>query len=132
MDLLQTTTRRIETILTNIEGATTMPICKSCHKLFEMDDFLDSNIEESIYCPDCYYSGDQEISEEDMDDYDDLDCIDSGYDGCDTCLDDYDDENTYNNEVLSKMGDLEDSEFDEDELRSIEEQFDREEGDYEE
>ena len=32
-------------------------ICKSCHRHFDTDDFMDDNIEESEVCPDCYYGG---------------------------------------------------------------------------
>lgn len=35
-----------------------MAYCKSCGKHFDMDDFMEDNVDYSDVCPDCYYGGD--------------------------------------------------------------------------
>ena len=106
-----------------------MPICECCHKPFDVDDYMDSNISEAVICPNCYYSGSMMESDGD-DEFDEMDEFNNEFENEDP---DLEDENRYNDEVLSKMGDLEDDEFsDDDDLDAVESQFEREEGDYEE
>lgn len=109
-----------------------MSICKRCGKPFDVEDFMDSNIYESIYCPECYYGGNM-VDTDDVD-YGEYEEFDEDY--SDFEEDDYDDEDARTiREALGSdvMGDLSDDEFegDFDELDDYEERLEFEEGDFE-
>ena len=111
-----------------------MAYCVSCHKHFDIDDFMDTNITESDICPDCYYGGGMvEPDDNGVDPYDDdVDTEDELYD------DDFEedeDDRLIQSVIGSNFDDIDDEEFDDDEFADeddYEDRLDAEEGDYEE
>lgn len=109
-----------------------MSICTICGKPFDVEDFMDSNIDESSICTDCYYGGNMiEIDDVDYDkcgefDEDDFDIDEEDYveEDSRTILE------TFGADVI---GDLSDDEFNDDfdELDDYEDRLELEEGDFE-
>ena len=105
-------------------------ICKSCHRHFDTDDFMDDNLEESEICPDCYYGGG-------MVEEDDTDIDDCPFDDSDEFGDEEESQDEHDSRIIrSVLGDdvadqdISDDEF-EDDLDDYEDRLDAEEGDYE-
>ena len=99
-----------------------MPKCKICGTWFDIDDYGDSNIDEDTrVCPECHWSGETSDDPELEGD----DPFDDPY-GEDE--EERDPDELVIEEELEKMKDLEDD--DDDDLRSVEERFEMEEGDY--
>ena len=106
-----------------------MPICKSCKEQFDIDDFGDSNIDTDMtLCPNCYWTGNIDDIEEEPDEFEEDVMEDLGC-GDDQDSEDSEDEEMYD-EALSRMDELESSEFDDD-MDAVEEKFEADEGDYE-
>ena len=107
-----------------------MPICSCCNKFFDVDDFMDDNITESLVCPDCYFGGDMMDNEgcDDEEFFEELDDLEDE-------TDDYEDEDA--RIIRQALGDdlgYEDESMDDDfgdEEDDYEDRLEIEEGDYE-